>query len=325
MPLAHGKLGPMDVLGSTRYVVDRSRSVRTDVEAVARWAAAVRAEDISLPTQPHELAPAGEPDEVANFVLLVDCLNFCFWADPPWVVTFRGRAWHRYYALLACLARAVEEDPAWKTARKWAAAGRDEVRRVFRGQGEIPLLDHRVAIINETGRVLLERYDGRVLNLVRKAGADAVEIARTLAREFPSFCDCALYEGRTVWFLKRSQICAADLAVAMRASGGPTITGLDRLTAFADYRLPQVLRHLGILRLAGALESRVEAREEIPAGTPEEVELRAHTIWAVELMHRALHNRRIDRDVWMIDEYLWHRSHDEDVRVRHHRTRTVFY
>lgn len=315
----------MDVLESTRPVFDNSRFVRTDTDAIARWAATVDPDAIRLPTQPHELMPAVDPDRLANLVLLLDSLNFCFWATPPWLVTYRGRKWGRYYALVACLARAVEADKSWYKAAWWKHASRDDLAEVFRGDGEIPMLSERTAIVNEIGLNLSNAYDGRFLRLLEQAGYDATEIARALARTFPSFADKADYDGRTVWILKRAQICAADIAVAMKAAGGPAITGLDRLTAFADYRLPQALRHLGIMRLDETLEARIERCEDIAAGSPEEVELRVHTIWAVELMHRALAQRGTEKAVWLIDEYLWERSHDQDVEIQHHRTRTIWY
>lgn len=315
----------MDVLESTRPVFHAARAVRTDPEAIRRWAATVDPDAIRLPTQPHQLMPRGKPDELANMILLVDSLNFCFFAEPPWRVDFRGCRWGRYYALVASIARAVEEEPTWRNPVWWKHATRDDLAYVFRGEGQIPLLDERTAIVNEVGAVLCNGYGGRFLNLLDTARHDAATIARLLAESFPSFADRAMYDGREVWILKRAQIAAADVAVAMQACGGPAVTGLDRLTAFADYRLPQALRHLGILRLDAELADRIERGEEIVAGSPEEVEIRAHTIWAVELMRQALAERGTPKDAWLIDEYLWERSHDRDVTVPHHRTRTTWY
>ncbi|MGB9623740.1 MAG: queuosine 5'-phosphate N-glycosylase/hydrolase [Phycisphaerae bacterium] len=315
----------MDVLGSTRPIFDRSRFVRTDAEAIARWAATVDPDAIRLPTQPHELMPRVDPERLANLVLLLDSLNFCFWTTPPWLITYRGRKWGRYYALVAGLVRAVEADRSWYKAAWWKCVTRDDLAEVFRGDGEIPMLNERAAIVREIGCNLSETYGGSFLKLLEAAGYDAAEIARTLARTFPSFADRAECEGQTVWILKRAQICAADIAVAMKAAGGPEITGLERLTAFADYRLPQALRHLGIMRLEQGLEERIERGDEIPAGSREEIELRVHTIHGVERMHQALAARGIEKAVWLIDEWLWQRSHEKDVEVQHHRTRTIWY
>lgn len=318
-------MSAMDVLRTTRPVVETARHVRLDADAVARWAASVAPESIGLPTQPHELLPRGDVAQTADVVLLIDALNFCFWAEPPWLVEFRGRWWGRYYGLVASVARAIEAEPRWREPAYWAEVGRDDVAAVFRGQAEIPLLDERAAIINETGRALCTAFGGRFVNLLESARFHAAAIAAELARSFPSFADRAEYDGRTVWILKRAQICAADVAMALEAAGGPRIGGLERLTAFADYRLPQILRHLGVMRPTPDLAARIDRGDEIPASSAEEVELRAATIWAVQAMHDALARRGVRKDPWLIDEYLWERSHDDDVCVPHHRTRTVFY
>ena len=52
----------------------------------------------------------GSPN-TANFVLLLDALNFCFWPDPgqpKWKVSYEGVLHDGYMALAASLKRAIE-------------------------------------------------------------------------------------------------------------------------------------------------------------------------------------------------------------------------
>ena len=309
-----------DVIESCRRVVDTARHLEVDEAALEACAAQIRDLEIPAPAHPEELRFYGTREDVARFVLLSDCLNFCFWSDQPWVVTYLGKAWTRTFAMLAGLARTVQADATWLQPQRWAAAGEREVAELFAGVGGIPLLRERVAVLRETGAVLLAKYDGEFVHLLEEAGGDAPEIARLLAQHFPSFRDVAEYDGEPVAFLKRAQICVADLAAQWSSEGHGTLERLDRLTVFADYRLPQLFRHWGVLRVDEALAERIEAHEEIPAGSAEEVELRAATIgigdwlsWAIEV------------PAWRLDYYLWERSHDPEVTVAHHRTRTVFY
>ena len=51
---------------------------------------------------------------------------------------------------------------------------------------------------------------------------------------------------------------------------------------FADYKVPQILFHLGILKLNSGLEDKLNSKKIIPHGSDEEVEIRAATIVAVE-------------------------------------------
>jgi hypothetical protein len=311
-----------DVLETAAYVARRAQSVRVDEGAAKAWAAARGPGDFPTPEHPAELAFDGDRDASAHVCLLLTSLNFCFWGERPWSVEYRGRTWTRTYAMFAAVLKAVERDPTWVTPRRWATADEAAVAEMFRGEGQIPMLAERRAVLNETGHVLEQDFGGSFEQAVAQAWHDARALAYLLAEHFPSFRDVAIYDGEPVAFLKRAQLCAADLHRIWKRNGGDGLQGLDRLTAFADYRLPQYLRHVGIIEFVPALAARIQRHEEIPAGSREEVELRAATIWATELIRQGLNGAV---PAWKIDFVLWKRSHDPDVTIEHHRTRTVYY
>jgi hypothetical protein len=311
-----------DVLESARQVTARAKCVGVDEKAAHNWAATQAWAGWETPNWPAELHFAGDRSACANLILLLSCLNFCFWSDRPWAVEFRGRRWRRTYAMYAAVLRAVDEDRSWLHARQWMTAGPLAVARMFRGLGEIPLLAERQEVLNETGRCLTERFGGDFTAAVEQAGGHARKLAYLLAENFPSFRDVAIYDGIDVGLLKRAQICAADIHHTWRRFGFDGLAGLDELTVFADYRIPQYLRHIGVLKVDSELAGRIERREEIAPGSPEEVELRCATIVAGEMIREALGGRI---PAWHLDYVLWRRSHDPDVRVEHHRTRTIYY
>ena len=116
----------------------------------------------------------------------------------------------------------------------------------------------------------------------------AWDLAALLLCSFDSFRDVAEHRSRPVFFAKRAQITALDLSMAWTEHDYDPLVGLDQLTAFADYRLPQALRHLGIVEVVEDLGRKIDGGNEIAAGSPEEVELRAATVVAVDEMQRAL-------------------------------------
>ena len=61
---------------------------------------------------------------------------------------------------------------------------------------------------------------------------------------------------------------------------------------FADNLVPHVLRLDGILRFDPALVARIDREELIVHGSPEEVEIRACAVHAVELLVAAVRGRR---------------------------------
>lgn len=312
---------------AVEWVSQRARWVRIDPAAIEAWADRVNPADIKPAPRPTELQIVGEAERTGRWVLLVDCLNFCFWCEgEPWQIDYQGRSWGRYMALVAALHRAIGQDERWLTPEHWASVEHAEVERIFAGRGRLPMMEDRTRIIQATGRTLLERYGGRVMAMVEAAQFDAGQIAARIACDFEDFRDMPDYDGRQVPILKRAQIFASDLAATWRDTGGPTIQNVDSLTAFADYRLPQLLRHWHMIRLEPELEQRIEAGSILAAGSEEEIELRACTVWAVELMVQALQRRRnLKLPSWLVDEYLWDHSHDPDVTVKHHYTLTWYY
>jgi len=168
--------------------------------------------------------------------------------------------------------------------------------------------------LNDLGSYVDLRFGGSFVALVDAANGSAEGLVSILA-EMPFFQD--------VGFYKRGQLTAADLSVAHVATFGD----LDRLTIFADNLVPHVLRVDGILRYESGLLERIEREELIPAGSTEELEIRAGAVHAVELIRDAA-VRRYQQPVtsMQLDYVLWNRGQEQSYKARpRHRTRTVFY
>jgi hypothetical protein len=143
---------------------------------------------------------------------------------------------------------------------------------------------------------------------------------------FASFRDTASWRGYRINFYKRAQILVADLYGAFGGQGPGAFRDLQTLTAFADYKVPQVLRHFGILRYAPELAARIDRHELVPPESDEEIEIRAATIWGVELLRQALARRGRDLPSYALDWHLWQAGQAlPDDTQPYHRTLTVFY
>jgi hypothetical protein len=317
--------GPMIVLQSTQSVVDQARLVTIDDAAIDRWARRVTPDELR-PTEHALLALLpGTRAQLANLVLLIDALNFCFWSEEPIRFDWRGKTYHRFEAMFVSIMLAARYEPKWFDPTFWLDVPRAEIEDVLRGKGRLHLMDERERIIRETGQTLLHRFDGQFLNAIDSVNERAWPLAVLLMTNFDSFRDVSRYRGRPVYFMKRAQICALDLSVAFDTHGHPALAGLEELSAFADYRLPQALRHLGILQVAPELAAAIDRDDEIPADSDAEIEIRAATIHSVDRMTRAtaVHGKSVP--AWQIDWYLWALSHAPEVSANHHRTRTVYY
>lgn len=231
-----------------------------------------------------------------------------------------------YWALAAALTRGVDDHPDLLDARFLADLDPKVLERVLHGEGEIPLFAERWRNARELGRVLRDRWNGDPIRVVSAAGGSAPELARWVAESFSSFDDVALFEGREVRFLKRAQILVADLWGAFSGRGHGSFRDLDQLTAFADYKLPQVLRAWGILRYGASLSRRIARLVPLPAGSSDEIEIRASTLWAVELLRGALAERGLELSSTEVDWLLWDAGQARLSGMKpYHRTRTIYY
>jgi hypothetical protein len=311
------------VLESCRRVMAAARYVSIDPQAVAAFAGKLAREGMADAYDPLQFR--GSRAACANFVLITDALNFCFWSHAPWKITYGGQAWTRTFAMVAGMLRAIETDPAWVTAERWASATDDDVADLFTDVGVIPLAQRRREVLNETGTILREEYAGEFTNIVEAVERDAMQLARGLAVEFPSFRDVATHPAGPVAFLKRAQICAADLHRTWNSQGHGGLRNMEALTVFADYRLPQLFRYEGMLILAGAFARRIDREDLIEADSQEEVEIRAATVVIGEQICAALRDLHHPITAWELDYELWRRARLPEVTVPHHRTVTHFY
>jgi hypothetical protein len=329
----------LGVLSSTRRVVKHARHAWINEDQVGHVSAQLlsRYNPTTEPPWYDRFHFYDGTERTVNWLLLLDALNFCFWAEkgqPRWRIDYHGEMLDGYWAEAASLTRAVEEGIALWDAEYLSTMSREDLAYIFRSvpapggsAGEIiPLFEARLAHVHEVGRVLLEHFDGQFSHVVEKAGGSAVNLALLLAQEFSSFRDVAVYDEQEVRFFKRGQICVADLYGAFGGKRWGAFTDLDKLTIFADYKLPQVLRHYSLLEYDPRLAARVDNQVLLPSGGEDEVELRAATIWACELLRREM-SRASGTAITAVevDQLLWFLGQNSSEMRPYHRSRTIFY
>jgi len=266
-------------------------------------------------------------ERTVSYLLLVDALNFCFFPEPRWVVIVDGKELQGYFALTSVLKEAFDGECPIDDFRYLAQIDEQDVRTLLSGAigtGEIPLFDERVRILREIGQQVVALYQGDPSRLVKEACDGAQRLVELLVRDFPSFRDEASYAGERVAFHKRAQIFVCDLYGSFRGRSYGSFWDIDRLTAFADYKLPQLLRAEGVLLYCEELEGRIDRMEWIDAGCTEEVEIRAATVVVVEKLRRELKQRGRNLFAFEVDWLLWHIAQSAKMPP-HHRTLTTFY
>lgn len=307
---------PLRIRTSTALVVENAQSVSLSMDGIHKLCQSLEQKNINPDILPGKKISSDR-------VFFQNVVNFCFWAEkgkPKWEIEYHGRRVKGgWYNLVACFDRSLEEgipilDPAFLETLTIQDA--QSILRSATGT-PIPLLEKRMEFLKEAGRVLNQKYDGSIDNLLEEAEFDAIHIAQLLVDDFSSFRDSAMFQGHDVHFFKRAQVCAYDI----HALGGFNIKNLHLLTAFADYKLPQVLRAHGVLKYSPRLSNMIDQEVNIPAGSRDEVEIRSATVWACEILANQLKKSPV-----YIDNVLWLMSQDQSYKTQpHHKTRTTSY
>lgn len=315
------------ILDSIRPVVSNSRHVRIDRVRLSLVCSELDPAQLRLPDWQVPVLPAARDEQLVDVILLFNSINFCYWGEPKWTVQFRGQSYDGAFGMMAALTRALEEDGLPLLEGDFLARiAPDQFRYLLRGNVPIPLEGQRLAIWHREGPVLSREFGGRWFRVVERADGSAANLVKLLVTWFPTWNDAAELDGNRVVFLKRAQLAAGMLYQAFGGTGWGDLADLDRLTVYADYKLPQVMRRLGILIYDQDLSALVDSQTPIPAGCRMEVEIRAATVWAGELMRRALVPRSPGITACHIDYWLWETGQHKVPGARpYHRTLTTAY
>ncbi|MGV8073247.1 MAG: queuosine salvage family protein [Syntrophobacteraceae bacterium] len=267
--------------------------------------------------------------ETVRWIFVLDILNHCFWPDvgeTTWTIQYQGESYSGYWGLAGSLKRAMESGVPITDAEFIANLAIEDLREIFSGEGEMPMLGERLRNLREAGRVLQSRWSGDIVKLVEGSRASAVKLASEIVSSFPSFRDEAIYHGKKVYFWKRAQIFVSDLCHAFAGERWGCFHDIQELTAFADYKLPQVLRALGLISYSAELAEKIDSRKKLKSGCEEEIEIRAITILAVEELKEGFMHLGTEATSAEIDNRLWQLGQLEPFRKKpYHRCRTIFY
>jgi len=303
----HGKPSSRDadpetgVLKDVEWLYDNSIDVSLNMRATKNAAALIysQMQAKSYSTQnwaDHPFHPKTKDDAALAFIFTMDLLNFSFWSaledqDQRFAVDYKGEKWTGYASLVASMQRALDEgilitDPHWWQSEDECTL--ETLGHVFRSctDEQIPLLEERLECLREAGQVLYEKYDCSVIKLISSASQSAARLVNTLASDFSCFNDSFAtppeFQDRSrkqpIRFLKRAQILVADIWACFDGQGIGEFHDIDKITIFADYRIPQSLAILGCIEYSPPLLGMVARKEELESGSNFEMQVRGRSL-----------------------------------------------
>lgn len=216
----------------------------------------------------------------------------------------------------------------------------------------IPLLDKRVEVLNEAGRVLTNKFDSSVKALVESANGSAQALVQQVILNFSSYDDSlplsVLHQKKSneppppylpkLCFYKRAQILVADIWACFATEQKYQFHDISTLTMFPDYRVPQILLWLKAIEYSDDLMNHLKLEKELARGSRREIEIRACSIVAVEQIRSQLEVIAASKhdsppnstgiNSVLVDFLLWDYAtgHGRDLSgVPIHRVRSIYY
>lgn len=320
MKSAYSLPDPLEIRKTTAGVLKNSKFVFVDYEKLK-----IFAKEIKKRIDRKELLDEwqfGKIKKSPQDIFILDTVNFCFWAkkgERKWKVEYpKGNILDGWEALVACFGRVLEDKIPISNCRFLENITIDQTKKLFRScnETEIPLLQKRFEFLKQSARILRQKFDGDFNNLLRQSNYDAIEIAKTIIKYFPSFRDASFLLGGEIKFYKRAQICAYDLSLLSNSK----IKNIDQLTAFADYKLPQIFRDFEILIYKKNLAEKIDNYVLLKKDSREEIEIRSATIYICDLIAKEIGVSAI-----VAENAIWSFSQTHKKKKPYHRILTTNY
>lgn len=313
------------ILDSVEYVVGKSNFVKINQGKIDKAVELLggRKEGSWLDSDTLGIGDFSQEQKMRYFVLC-ESLNFCYWdSEAKWRVEHRGKWYSGSFGLMHAIAKAIENGYDLLNPDYLSEMTIEELDEVFAGTTSIPLLKERFEIVQQLAAELKQIPD---LAAAMQAEND-VELLNKIVANFDNFRDISRYKGREIYFFKRAILLVGDLILnidAIRAA----VKNEDDMLGCADYKIPQVLRQLGILEYTAELAALVDSEQEIPHDSEMEIEIRANMLYAVELIRDRMQEQGSEMNSVQIDNALWLLSKTPEFKAEakpYHLTRTVYY
>ena len=313
------------VRASCKTVAERAAHIRINYDFIPEYAAALTEVNAIQPEHDRASHYLDRGDDTAAFFLILDTINFGSGYFPH-MDKRPGRS--GYFTVAGCLNDRFQKEGPFLPLELTRLTPED-CTQIFKQDpdnkpiGELMRLYAKA--LNDLGWYVQQDFNGSFTRLIEAAGASAENLIQLLIR-MPYFYDVELYDRIKIPFYKRAQLTAADLSLAFEGQELGRFDDLNNLTIFADNLVPHVLRVDNILIYPKALISHIDAGKLLPAGSTEEIEIRACALHAVEQLKDALNTTGHSITSMELDFLLWNRGQQTSYKsIPRHRTRSIFY
>ena len=300
---------------STKYVSDNSTYVKINYEVIDKVVESGEFDKVRywLDTNPFNILDLGYRDLI-NFLLVYHTIgDYCFWGEPKWEIETEIGKLDGSYAIMYLLLERYKNRQDFNMSF-------DEFKELLKGNVEIPLLKERYECLSKMneylGSIAKDFYDE-----IRDLKDDTL-LLDYIVNTFDYFNDECDYKNERIYFYKRAQLITSDILHVRKLLEGVEVD-YSHLMGCADYKIPQVMRCLGMLEFSDELMEIVDNYQYIPYGDEKEIEIRANNLVVIDYIYNKMNGKVSRMD---INDYIWLLGQDKSKMIKpYHRTRTIYY
>ena len=307
-----------EIIESCQYVANNSKSVKINKNNLNKFiekSQKLKTEHW-LKYSPYNLLDL-PTETIINFLLVYEAIDFSFWGNPKWTIKTENWKEDGSIALLYAILKYVKE----RNTTDFSNITKEEFKEILKGNTEIPIFEERYNIIKNVSQIVNEQMNGNFYTFIKNITTD-VELFDVIIKHFSNFKDERTYNNRKIYFYKLAQLLTSDI-LHIRELKENIKVDYSHLVGCADYKIPQVMRGLGILEYSDKLSNIIDNKKEIEVNSEYEVEIRANMLVVIDLIKKKLENRVCAID---INDYIWGQGKNKNMELKpYHLTRNTNY
>ncbi len=311
------------ILPSCQYVSSVSKHVRINFDKVDETAKGLRVSGNNhwLASSPFGLLNFNV-DKIVNFLLINHTIGgFSYWGEPKWTIQTESGELDGSFAMMHLLLKELRKDENYLNAERISNVSFEEFSELLKANVEIPLLKERYDNLITVGNVIERKMNGDFYAFIKNIYSDEELFNVLTTYFFDVFNDVSKFKEREVYFYKLAQLTTSDILQIRKLKERKDVD-YTHLAGCPDYKIPQVLRMLGVLEYSKELSSLVDNKREIDKDSDFEIEIRANMIVAIDEISQRL-NKVYPIE---INDLIWLKGQNKSSKMKpYHLTRSRFY
>ena len=304
------------IIESNKYVIENAKFIQINKKEIEKFANQIKDVNIQnwLYNSPYKLLDENI-ENIITFLLYFEAIDFSFWGTPKWQIETSNGKEDGSMALMYAMLSYIRENKSFDNLTK------EKFKEYLKGNVDIPLFEERFKIIKSVNKVVNERFGGDFYNDIYNLTNDE-ELFKFIIDNFEDFKDVRTYQGKIIYFYKLAQLLTSDI-LHIREKNENIKVDYSHLVGCSDYKIPQGLRALNLVKYNKELADIVDNKVEIKENSEYEVEIRATVIYVIDEIKRLLNNKV---NAIELNDYIWLMSKNKELPKRpYHLTRTTNY